>query len=207
MIRRIRGRLVEKRENYVCIEVGGICYEINIPKAVYNKLDKNLNEEVELVIYQYFHIEKNRSLPILIGFTEELEREFFEKFITVSGVGPQTALKAFDRPVSVIARAIEEGDVEFLNRLEGIGRQKAKQIIASLQGKVGRFALIKDKERKIEGISMKEINEEVKKVLKRLGYSSKEAELMIRRAWEKNPKITSAEELLNQIYYQRKNED
>jgi len=185
------------------VEVGGICYQINIPKAVYNKLDKNLNEEIELVIYQYFQNEKNRFLPVLIGFTEELEREFFEKFITVSGVGPQTALKAFARPVSIIARAIEEGDVGFLNGLEGIGRQKAKQIIASLQGKVGRFALIKDKERKIEGVSMKEINEEVKKILKRLGYSSKEADLMIKKAWERNPEITSSEELLNQIYYSK----
>ena len=203
MIRKIKGRLVEKKENYVCVEVGGICYQINIPKAVYNKLDKNLNEEIELVIYQYFQNEKNRFLPVLIGFTEELEREFFEKFITVSGVGPQTALKAFARPVSIIARAIEEGDVGFLNGLEGIGRQKAKQIIASLQGKVGRFALIKDKERKIEGVSMKEINEEVKKILKRLGYSSKEADLMIKKAWERNPEITSSEELLNQIYYSK----
>jgi len=203
MIRKIKGRLVEKKENYVCVEVGGICYQINIPKAVYNKLDKNLNEEIELVIYQYFQNEKNRFLPVLIGFTEELEREFFEKFITVSGVGPQTALKAFARPVSIIARAIEEGDVDFLNSLEGIGRQKAKQIIASLQGKVGRFALIKDKERKIEGISMKEINEEVKKILKRLGYSSGEADLMIKKAWERNPEIASSEELLNQIYYSK----
>ena len=203
MIRKIKGRLVEKKENYVCVEVGGICYQINIPKAVYNKLDKNLNEEIELVIYQYFQIEKNRSLPVLIGFTEELEREFFEKFITVSGVGPQTALKAFARPVSIIARAIEEGDVDFLNGLEGIGRQKAKQIIASLQGRVGRFALIKDKGKKIEGISMKEINEEVKKILKRLGYSSGEADLMIKKAWERNPEITSSEELLNQIYYSK----
>jgi len=206
MIRKIKGKLVEKKESYVCVDVGGICYQINIPKAVCNKLDKNLNEEVELIIYQYFQIEKNRSLPILIGFTEELERDFFEKFITVSGIGPQTALKAFARPVSIIARAIEEGDVDFLNSLEGIGKQKAKQIIAFLQGKVGRFALIKDRERKIEGVSMKEINEEVKKILKRLGYSSGEADLMIKKAWEKNPKITSSEELLNQIYYQRKNE-
>jgi len=203
MIRKIKGKLVEKKESYVCVEVGGICYQINIPKAVYNKLDKNLNEEIELVIYQYFQIEKNRSLPVLIGFTEELEREFFEKFITVSGVGPQTALKAFARPVSIIARAIEEGDVDFLNGLEGIGRQKAKQIIASLQGRVGRFALIKDKGKKIEGISMKEINEEVKKILKRLGYSSGEADLMIKKAWERNPEITSSEELLNQIYYSK----
>jgi len=203
MIRKIKGKLVEKKESYVCVEVGGICYQINIPKAVYNKLDKNLNEEIELVIYQYFQIEKNRSLPVLIGFTEELEREFFEKFITVSGVGPQTALKAFARPVSIIARAIEEGDVDFLNGLEGIGRQKAKQIIASLQGRVGRFALIKDKGKKIEGISMKEINEEVKKILKRLGYSSGEADLMMKKAWERNPEITSSEELLNQIYYSK----
>ncbi|OQX87904.1 MAG: hypothetical protein B6D55_01995 [Candidatus Omnitrophica bacterium 4484_70.2] len=205
MIKKIRGRLTSKKENGVCIEVGGIDYEINIPKAVYTKLDKRLGEEVELVIFQYFHMEGNRIVPVLVGFTEELEREFFEKFISVAGVGPQTALKALEKPVSLIAQAIEEGDIDFLKNLEGIGRQKAKHIVASLQGKVGRFALIREKEEKVKILSqVKEINEEVRRILKRLGYTSKEADLMIEEAWQSNPQITSSEELLNQIYYQRK---
>ncbi|RKY40587.1 MAG: hypothetical protein DRP76_01635 [Candidatus Omnitrophota bacterium] len=205
MIKKIKGKLTGKKEDRVCMEVGGINYEISIPKAVYAKLDKKLGEEVELVIFQYFHMEGNRIIPILVGFTEELEREFFEKFISVAGVGPQTAIKALEKPVSLIAQAIEEGDIDFLKNLEGIGKQKAKHIVASLQGKVGRFALIKEKEEKVRILSqVKEINEEVRRILKRLGYTSKEADLMIEKAWQRNPQLTSSEELLNQIYYQRK---
>jgi len=80
-----------------------------------------------------------------------------------------------------------------------------ENIVASLQGKVGRFALIREKEGKVKISSqVKEINEEVRRILKRLGYTSKEADLMIEEAWQSNPQITSSEELLNQIYYQRK---
>ncbi len=206
MIKKIRGILVEKDENKVCVDVGGICYEINIPKAVYYRLTHDLGKEVELVIYNYLHIEKNKSIPVMIGFNEELEREFFEKFISVSGIGPRAALKAFDRPISLIARAIEEGDVRFLNTLEGIGKQKAKQIVAHLQGKVGRFALIKEKEHITveKGNKIKEMIGEAKQILRRLQYSAKEIDSMVKKALQRKPQPESVEELLNQIYYQER---
>ena len=142
----------------------------------------------------------------MIGFNEELEREFFEKFISVSGIGPRAALKAFDRPISLIARAIEEGDVRFLNTLEGIGRQKAKQIVAHLQGKVGRFTLIKEKEHiTVEKENkIKEMIGEAKQILRRLQYSSKEIDSMLKKALQRKPQPESVEELLNQIYYQER---
>ncbi len=207
MIRRIKGKLVEKEENKVYLEVGGICYEINLPATVYSKLNTSIGEEVELRIYQYFHIEKNKSIPVMIGFIDEMEREFFEKFISVSGVGPKAALKAFDKPIPLIAQAIEEGDINFLSSLAGIGRQKARQIVASLQGKVGRFALLQQSfpSKKTEGIDkIKEAVSEAKQVLRRLGYKSYEIKSMIEKAIERKPDITSCEELLNQIYYQRR---
>ena len=202
MIYQIKGRLAKKEENRVVVDVAGIFYEIGVPRTVSQRLGKD-SEEVELVIYHYFNLDKNRGTPVMVGFIEELERNFFEKFISVSGVGPKAALKAFDKPVARIAQAIEEGDDNFLQGLAGIGKQRAKQIIAHLQGKVGRFALIKEGQPLKEPLG-KEVVAETKEILKRLQYKSSEADSMIKRALEQKPQIDNSEELLNEIYRQRK---
>ncbi|MFA6281460.1 MAG: Holliday junction branch migration protein RuvA, partial [Candidatus Omnitrophota bacterium] len=128
MISKIRGKLVKKEENKAVVDINGICYEVNIPSAVSNRLIKSNEGLVELVIYHYFTMDQNRGVPVMIGFIDDLEKEFFEKFISISGIGPKVALKAFDKPIALIARAIEDGDLAFLKTLDGIGMQKAKQI-------------------------------------------------------------------------------
>ncbi|MBU0693715.1 MAG: hypothetical protein KKC11_03480 [Candidatus Omnitrophica bacterium] len=202
MIARIKGKLVRKKENQIIIDVGGISYEINISPTVHTRLDIEEGSFLELVIYHYFSMEKNRGIPVMIGFVDELERDFFQMFIGVSGIGPKAALRAFDKPIASIAAAIEEGDLNFLNTLAGIGKQKARQIVAHLQGKVGRFALIKGEESK-ESFK-KEIVEEAKKILKRLQYSAKEIEEMIKKALGIQPEPDNVEDLLNEIYRQKK---
>ena len=202
MIYQIKGKLAKKEENRVVVDIAGICYEISVPKTVSQRLGKD-SEEVTLVIYHYFNLDKNRGTPVMVGFIEELERDFFEKFISVSGVGPKAALRAFDKPVARIAQAIEEGDDSFLQSLAGIGKQRAKQIIAHLQGKVGRFALIKEGQPLKEPLG-KKVVAQTKEILKRLQYKSSEADSMIRQALEQKPQVDSSEELLNEIYRQRK---
>ena len=202
MIYQIKGRLVKKEENRVIVDVAGIFYEINTPRTVSQRLVEN-GQEVTLVIYHYFNLDKNRGTPVMVGFSEELERNFFEKFISVSGVGPKAALKAFDKPVARIAQAIEEGDDGFLQSLAGIGKQRAKQIIAHLQGKVGGFALIKEGEA-LKAPLGERVIAETKEILKRLQYKNNEADNMIKHALDKKPQIDSSEELLNEIYRQRK---
>lgn len=204
MIYQIKGKLVKKEENRVIIDVGGLLYEIDVPRTISARLNRHKEEMVELIIYHYFNIDKNRGIPVMVGFIDELERDFFEKFISVSGVGPKAALRAFDKPVPVIAKAIEEGNVDFLKTLAGIGKQRAKQIVAHLQGKVGRFALIREEEEEEKKPVPKEIIEEAKEILKRLQYSSKEADSMIKRALVSKPQVESIEELLNEIYRQKR---
>jgi len=203
MISRIKGNLVKKDENRVLIDVGGISYEINIPRTVAGRISETQEGPLELIIYHYLHMDKSKGVPVLIGFTDELEKDFFEKFISVSGIGPKAALRAFDKPVSSIAQAIEEGNINFLKTLAGIGPQKAKHIVAALQGKVGRFALLKGQESKAEPVK-KEITQEAKQILKRLQYSAKEIEDMIKKALQAKPETENTEDLLNEIYRQKK---
>lgn len=202
MIGRIKGKLVKKSNDKIFIDVNDICYEIQVSKGVSANLDSSINENIEVIIYHYLHLDKSRAIPILIGFLDELEKDFFESFIRVSGIGPKAALRAFDKPISSIACAIEDGDVNYLKGLVGIGSQKAKQIVAYLQGKVGRFALIKSQVQE-ETTQDKEIVEEAKQILKRLQYSAKEIDFMVSKALSSAPDIDSIENLLNEIYKQR----
>jgi Holliday junction DNA helicase RuvA len=205
MISRIRGKVLAKDGARVLIDTGALVYEINAAATVLNRLDKALGQQetVELVVYHYLNIDGNRGLPVLIGFWDELERDFFEKLIVVAGVGPKLALKVFEQPVASIAAAIEAGDCEFLQELEGIGKQKARQIVASLQGKVGRFALLKEGEAKASRTDP-ELFQEARQVLARLGYNGREIEDMLKKSAAAAKSCSNLEDLLNEIYRQNK---
>lgn len=205
MISRISGTVVGRKEGTILINTGGMCYEVMVPLAVMKALEKEsgLEGQVDLVTYHYHQMEPSRSVPVLIGFQNEVEKEFFEKFISVSGVGPKAACRALAEPFSAIAGAIDSGDASFLKRLPGIGDQKARLIVAKLQGKVGKYGLIRD-----EFTAEKEEHEDIKgetlEVLLQLQYKKSEAEDMIKKALERAPEVKTSEELLNEIYRERK---
>lgn len=205
MIGRISGKVVQRKSDYLLIEVGGICYEVFLPQAVMQRIKENhnLDGNISLVTYYYLQVEPSKSKPVLIGFLNEIERDFFEQFITVSGIGPRAALRALNKPISVIAQAIHEGNVAFLNSLPGIGQQRAREIVAKLQGKVGKFGLIQDSQFIREQEMRKDIAEDALAVLLQLQYKKSEARMMINKVLEKSPNLKTGEELLNEIYKQR----
>jgi len=206
MISRICGKVIEKGTNYLVLDTGGICYEIFIPQTVMQRLDENIDGDgrLALKIFHYLQVEPSKTIPVLIGFLNDIEKDFFEIFITVSGIGPRAALKALNKPISQIAQAIDEGDLSFLKSLPGIGEQRAKEIIAKLQNKVGKFGLIRDDKIKERSGKTGDIAQEVLAVLMQLGYKKPEASGMIKAALEISSNIQTTEELLNVVYKQRK---
>jgi Holliday junction DNA helicase RuvA len=206
MIARIKGKVAQKGKNNLLIEINGLCYEVFLPAAVMQRLDENIHPDgdISLLTYHYHQVEPSRSTPMLIGFLNEVEKEFFEVFITVSGIGPRAALKALNQPISLIAQAIDEANINFLKSLPGIGQQKAKEIIAKLQNKVGKFGLFQDHRVGNAGTKTKDVEEEALSVLTQLEYKKADAVDMINKALERKPEIKTAEELLNEVYKQRK---
>lgn len=205
MIARINGKLVERRAASVLLETNGICYEIFLPVITQQRLDEHLSPEghLHLITYHYHQADPTRTIPVLIGFLNEVEKEFFEEFITVSGIGPKAALRALNMPISSIARAIDEADLDFLRSLPGIGPQRAKEIVAKLQGKIGRFGLIQDAKSKAPAEQEKNLTEEAVEVLMQLQYKRAEAKDMVQEALKKSPHAQNVEELLNIVYKQR----
>ncbi|MBI3332881.1 MAG: Holliday junction DNA helicase RuvA, partial [Candidatus Omnitrophica bacterium] len=157
-----------------------------------------------LITYHYHHVEPSKALPILVGFTNEIEREFFERFITVSGIGPKAAVRALRQPIPLIARAIDDGNLELLRSLPGIGPQRAKEIVAKLQGKVGKYALMPEEDGAGPAASSQpDAAQEALEVLLRLQYKRQEAMGMVKNALARNPGMSSAEEILNEVYKQK----
>jgi Holliday junction DNA helicase RuvA len=200
---RITGQIVERREASVLLETGGVAYEILLAPCVAEKVREMDPKRVTLEIYPTFTLEGNSGRFTFFGFTNAIEREFFEALLTVASIGPKTAARAFSQPMAKIAQAIERGDHGFLVKLPGIGQQKARDIVAKLQGKVTRFLLIKDAEEQapppIPGYA-----EEALAVLLQLEYKRAEAEAMIKQTLEAVPSVRDTEALLAEVY-RRKN--
>lgn len=205
MIARIRGNIVEKKESAVVINVSGIFYEVMVPCSVMERIDSMVDAEGKVTLSTYYYLQMNPSSGTahLFGFLNELEKDFFLQFISVSGIGPKAAIRALDRSISDIAHAIDEGDAAFLKTLPGIGQQKAKDIIAKLQGKVSRFGLIKDHALKASVAVVAPFRDEALAVLVQLQYRKAEAEEMVDKALLRDPGLSTVEALLNEIYKQK----
>ena len=207
MISRIRGVVREVTESQILLEVSGISYDVLMPASLLHVLPDRLgpNGEIELVTFHYQQLEVGRGLPVLIGFFNEIEREFFTRFISVAGIGPRAALKALALPIAAIAQAIDQGDLGVLRSLPGIGEQRAKEIVAKLQGKVGKYALIQTRAALPDATETgtTAIEDEAIAVLVQLEYKKTEAKEMVRAAVARTPHVKTSEELLNVVYRQR----
>ncbi|MGB6984524.1 MAG: Holliday junction branch migration protein RuvA [Candidatus Aquilonibacter sp.] len=202
MFSRISGKLIEREGEHVVLEAGGLGYEVVLPPCVAEKVTAAAGEPVALEIYAALNIDGNSARATYYGFTNAIERAFFEALISVASIGPKTAARAFTEPMSSIAGAIDRGDHAYLRKLPGIGQQKARDIVAKLQGKVARFLLIQDAVT-LPPSAMPGFADEALAVLLQLEYKRAEAESMIRETLEASPTIDDAETLLAEIYRRR----
>lgn len=202
MISHISGKIKKKNQTSIILDVNNISYEILIPPAVMKRVDKAKSEDgtIELITYHYFQMDQSRAIPVLVGFLSDVEKDFFEQFITVSGVGPKAACRAFSLSFSTIADAIDKGDLSLLKTLPGIGEQRAREIVAKLQGRVGKFCLIQDKISEDLSQIKEDIKEEALSILLQLQYKKNEAKEMIEQAIRRNRKVSTCEEILNEVY-------
>ncbi len=206
MFSRIAGVLLERDGEAVRVETGGLTYDVVLPPSVAAKIDAPAGGLVAFEIYAQLQIDGNSGRYVFFGFTNAVEREFFEALISVASIGPKSAARAFSAPMARIARAIDAGDHIFLKTLPGIGQQKARDIVAKLQGKVGRFLLIQDAPARPQPAEMPDFAAEALAVLLQLAYKRPEAEAMIADTLASAPAIRDAEALLAEIYRRRNSE-
>ncbi len=212
MIASLSGRVRRKLEDRIILECGGIGYEVFLPPIVLRQLEHlhagDGDGASALSLVTHYHATRDQPRPVLIGFTEELDKEFFEKLITVKDMGPMVAARALAAPIGEIASSIARGDEKYLRSLPGIGPQKAKNIVAQLQGKVAKFALARDGQAApapLPHAAVQPGDEAVKEMVwevlvKQLGHRPTEASQLIADAFKRRPDLVTAEELFDEIY-------
>jgi len=199
MINYLEGKLKSIYDDRVTLLVNGIGYDIMIPTHVMSEIRRTHSPDSPISLYISFNQTERQPKPILVGFKNELDRQFFELFISVEDIGPVAAIRAIVMPIRDIARAIEEKDIKALKRLKGIGERKAEKIVATLKGKVAKYALMPEVPLPVE--TKEDFKKEVEYVLiNQLGHKALEARKMIEEAIKRNPEILSSEELFEEVY-------
>lgn len=131
MIAHISGTFFEKSLGSCIIQLStGLGYQVFMPQRSIEKYQKN--QEISLYIFHRVKEDQND----LYGFESREEKEFFEKLISVSGVGPKTALLMLEFSPASLRRAIEEEDIKFLSQAKGMGKKTVSRLILELKGKL-----------------------------------------------------------------------
>lgn len=169
MIGFLRGKIELLQRPFVIIDVHGVGYKVLVPESVYIKLTKDENAR----IFTYTHVRED-ALD-LFGFLEAEDLGIFESLLTVSGIGPKTALNIFSfGERKDIIEAIIKGDVAFFTSVPRLGTKNAQKIIIELKNKMGSSADLD-----LSGKDLLE-NAEVVQALKNFGFSSGEAQKAVR---------------------------
>jgi len=132
MIGRLEGRLVEKQPSWVLLDIHGVGYEVELPLSVFAGLPL-LNQPLTLWIHQVIREDAN----LLYGFARLEDRQLFRELIKVSGIGPKVALAILSSLESrQLLTVIQEGDLQALTRVPGIGKKTAERLLVDLKDRL-----------------------------------------------------------------------
>jgi Holliday junction DNA helicase RuvA len=131
MISFLRGKLINKGKNYIILEVGDLGYQVFVSPVMYAEL--TIGDRLE--IYTHHHVREDADT--LYGFKNLEELEMFELLLSISGVGPKSALGVLSiAKVEDIKSSIARGDATMLTKVSGIGRKTAERIVLDLRDKI-----------------------------------------------------------------------
>ncbi len=160
MIASLRGKITAEKDKYVVLETNGVGYKVYT--LLENLLPIKKGEEV--FFYIYTHIREDAF--DLYGFLEEKEMNFFEMLLSISGIGPKSALGILSvASIETLKKAISQNDIAYLTKISGIGRKTAERIVIELRDKVGKMANDNSLSEEIDTLE----------ALKTLGYTQKDA--------------------------------
>jgi holliday junction DNA helicase RuvA len=220
VITQIRGVLRSVGDDELRLAVEPMEIAVLIPEHTRRQLQQKLGQMVSL--HTIFFIEGgqmgSRMSPRLAGFLSPIDREFFEIFCSVDGVGVRKALRAMARPVRELARTIQDQDTRMLATFPGIGEATAERIVAKLRRKVGKFTLIVSPvsaEATPEGRAPAEANGETENAepdvirdtfaaLLSVGHTESQARQAMDRVLSGKKKFKSVADMIDAIYQQNR---
>ena len=173
MIGYLEGEVIKKYERRCILKCGQLVYRIFMTNTSLGKIQEN-GEAVKVYTYPY----QRENTQELYGFLSPDELELFEMLITVSGVGPRSALVLLDEvPFETLVAAITTGQDEALRRVSGIGQKTAQKIIIELKSKAAVLATLATQ---TASVTISE-DADILEALKSLGYSAYQAREAIKK--------------------------
>ena len=203
MITKIFCQLLSLDNDSATLVVAPFEYEISIPEFTRRQLQGKIGETISLHTIHYIEgnaAQGSRLTPKLVGFLTTAERDFFELFCSVDGVGVKKALRAMTKPVQDTAVLIEQQDAKGLSSLPGVGPATAEKIIATLRRKMPRFALLVRQEAPGVEPQTTGVVEETFQALLVLGHSEADAKRLIDQALATGKKFKDSESMIHAIY-------
>jgi holliday junction DNA helicase RuvA len=172
MISRLTGKIVHIDPKYIVLDVNGVGYKVATTVDIMTKIGKEGEKEKDVTMWTYLAV-RETALD-LYGFTSLSELNFFELLITISGIGPKTALGILNSAsVQALQTAVQTDDTSHLIKIAGIGKKVAEKIVMELKDKVDKFTHTEESK-----TAMKEAQKndnDALEALKALGYSQNEA--------------------------------
>jgi Holliday junction DNA helicase RuvA len=190
MIAHIQGKLVEKTPTYVVIDCNGVGYYLFISLNTYSKLGKEENCKL------FAHLVVREDAQLLYGFISNSEKRLFQLLVSVSGVGPSTAMMVLSAgDASEIQEAILSGDVAWFKGVKGIGPKSAQRIIIDLKDKISKENIEIDNSNKLDNT----IKDEALSALILLGFNRSLAEKTIIKILKSNADYSVEEVIKNAL--------
>lgn len=204
MITKISGNLIHLDDDSATLDCSPFEYQVFIAESTRRALQSLVGQEISLhtIYYHDGDPSRGRVTPRLVGFLSEVEREFFEMFCSVDGVGAKKALRAMVRPVQDIAEMIEEQDAKGLSGLPGVGGATADRIIAKLRRKMSKFALLVARSGDQAADVKRDVLHDAFEALRMLGHSDPDARKLIDAVLKTKRKYSDVEAVLQAIYQQ-----
>jgi holliday junction DNA helicase RuvA len=204
VITKISGNLLRLDDDSATLSVEAFEYQVFIAESTRRSLQLQVGQPISLhtIYYHDGDPSRGRVTPRLVGFSSEVEREFFEMFCSVDGVGAKKALRAMVRPVQDIAVMIEEQDAKGLSSLPGVGGATADRIIAKLRRKMSKFALLVAGSHDHAAEVKRDVVHEAFEALRTLGHTDADARKLIDAVLKTKRKFADVEAVLQAIYLQ-----
>ena len=180
---------------------GDLTHELLVPSADVPFLQTKIGQNVTFFTVEY--IEGNASFgqlaPKMLGFLRVQDREFFDLFTTVKGIGTRKALRALALPVGDIARAIALKDTRTLSSLPSVGKRMAETIVAELHGKVEKFVM-GTSAGEAPVAALPDYEQTAVEALVKLGERRPDAENWVKRAVQVDPALKDPQKIIRAVY-------
>jgi len=168
MIAYLKGEVVKKSTGQLILDVSGVGYSVEVSTQTQDKIP-GIGNKLKLLIYHHFTDSDQR----LFGFTEQKEKNLFERLITVKGIGPKLGLTILSgMPAGELIQAIVTQDTGALSGISGIGKKTAQRMVLELKDK-----LFDESESSVvsEGGQRRDRREESVSALQALGFKKQDA--------------------------------